>query len=84
MAEFYYCMGIYLDKYFCEKTCKKRENCRYYDINIYDHYKHMWDKMDFLVCYEPCQYYIPRQEEQESESGECEDPFALLMQHDMK
>jgi len=84
MIKYSFCLGLYLDRNYMEIQCHKRDKCCYYDENIYAHYKHMWNDMDFLVCHEPCQYYIPRQEEQESESGECEDPFAPLMQHDMK
>lgn len=79
---FYYCLGLYLSNDFCEHTCKKRDNCRYYDPDIYAHYKHMWDEMDFLVCHDPCQYYLPKREEANVELGEDEDPFAPLMQHD--
>lgn len=77
----YYCLGVTVDANFCEKTCKKRENCRYYDIDVYAHYKHMWNEMDFLVCHEPCQYHVPKYEEQESGIEEEVDPFAPLMQH---
>jgi hypothetical protein len=41
----------------------------------------MWNDMDFLVCHEPCQYYLPKREEANAELREDEDPFAPLMQH---
>lgn len=80
MADFYYCFGIYLDGNFCEKTCKKRENCKYYDVEMFRKYGDIIDRFDFLVCNEDCKYYSPRKEE-EPERGEEDDPFAPLMQH---
>ena len=74
---YYYCFGIYLDAQFCEQTCKKRENCRYYDINIYAKYKHMWDEMDFLVCQEPCQHYSPKREDYDVHERPDEDTLAF-------
>jgi len=79
-----YCLGYVLDGNYCEKTCKKRDNCRYYDENIYAHYKHIWSEMDFLMCYEPCQYYLPIKEDEDICMSEEVDPFAAFMQHDMK
>ena len=73
----YYCLGVTLDANFCERTCKKRENCKYYDLDIYAHYKHMWNDMDFLVCFEPCQYYLPKHEEVKVELSEEENIFAI-------
>ena len=84
MADFYYCFGLYLDGNFCEKTCKKRDNCRYYDENLFRKYGDIIDRFDFLVCNDVCKYYSPKREEVKSESGDDEDPFATLMQHDIK
>lgn len=64
---FYFCFGIYLDANFCEKTCKKRDNCKYYDVNLYRKYSDIIDQFDFLVCEENCKYYTPRQEEVQEE-----------------
>lgn len=83
-VKYWYCLGLYLSNDFCEHTCKKRDNCRYYDVDVYAHNKHIWHEMDFLVCHEPCQYYLPKREEVNVELREDEDPFAPLMQHDMK
>jgi len=75
--KFYYCLGYTLDGNFCEKICKKRENCKYYDQDIYRKYKDIWHKFDFLVCFDPCQYYSPRREEVKCELTEEEDIFNL-------
>ena len=83
-VKYWYCLGVILDGNLCEKTCKKRDNCKYYDVDVYAHNKHIWNEMDFLVCHEPCQYYLAKREEINVELRENEDPFAPLMQHDMK
>ena len=82
--KFWYCHGITLDGNYCEKICKKRENCKYYDVDFYSKYRDILDKCDFLVCFEPCKYYSPKREEVSFELSDDEDPFAPLMQHDMK
>ena len=84
MANFYYCLGYWLDLNCCEHICNKRDNCKYYDVDIYSKFKHIWDQFDFLVSHEPCQYYLPKREEVNVELSEDEDPFAPLMQHDLK
>ena len=81
---FYYCFGLYLTKEFVEKTCKKRENCRYYDENLFRKYGDIIERFDFLVCNEDCRYYSPIKEETESGLREDEDPFAPLVQQDLK
>ena len=63
MIEFWYCHGIELDANYVEHTCKKRENCRYYDHDFYRKYAGMLDRCDFLVCFAPCPHFIPRREE---------------------
>ena len=77
MADFYYCFGIYLDGNFCEKTCKKRENCKYYDADLFRKYGDIIDRFDFLVCNEDCKYYTPRHEEVKVELSPEEDIFAI-------
>jgi hypothetical protein len=81
MSEFYYCQGHYLDGNYAEHTCKKRDNCKYYDEDFYRKYADMLDRFDFLVCFEPCPYFIPRREERKCELSEEDDPFATLKQH---
>ena len=56
---YYYCLGVYLSSDFCEHTCKKRDNCLYYDVDICSKFKDIWGQFDFLVCYDPCEYYFP-------------------------
>ena len=77
MADFWYCFGIYLDENFCEKTCKQRENCRYYDEDMFRKYGDIIDRFDFLVCNEDCKYYTPRREEQKCELSEEQDVFNI-------
>ena len=74
MADFYYCLGVWLDGNFMEHTCKKRGNCRYYQEDFFRRYGDMLDRFDFLVCYDPCEYYSPKCEEVERKHDE--DPFA--------
>lgn len=73
---YYYCLGVYLSSDFCEHTCKKRDNCRYYDVDIYSKFKDIWDQFDFLICKEDCKYYVPREPEAEKYSADEVDPFA--------
>ena len=73
---YYYCLGVYLSSDFCEHTCKKRDNCRYYDVDIYRKFKDIWDQFDFLICKEDCKYYVPREPEAEKLSADEVDPFA--------
>ena len=77
MADFWYCFGIYLDGNFCEKTCKKRENCRYYDEDMFRKYGDIIDRFDFLVCNEDCKYYTPKKEEQKCDLTEEQDIFNI-------
>lgn len=77
MADFYYCLGVWLDGNFMEHTCNKRGNCRYYQEDFFVRYKDMLDRFDFLVCNEDCKYYSPRKEEQKCELSEEQDVFNI-------
>lgn len=77
MADFYYCLGHYLDANFCEKTCKKRENCKYYVEDVFRKYADIIDRFDFLVCGENCKFYTPRHEEVKSDLTEDQDIFNI-------
>lgn len=77
MADFYHCFGICLDANFCEKTCKKRENCKYYVEDLYRKYADIIDKFDFLICEEDCKYYTPRYEEVKCDLSDEEDIFNI-------
>lgn len=77
MADFYYCLGHWLDGNFMEHTCKKRENCKYYDEAFFVKYKDMLDRFDFLICKEKCEYYLPRREEVKCELTEEQDIFKI-------
>ena len=60
-----------------EKTCKKRDNCKYYTEDFFRRYRDQLDDCDFLVCYEPCRYYLPRREEVKVELKEDQDIFNI-------
>ena len=79
MADFYYCLGIWLDGNFMEHTCKKRVNCRYYQEDFFSRYADMLDRFDFLICKEDCKYYAPREPEAEKLSADEVDPFATCL-----
>ena len=79
MADFYYCLGIWLDGNFMEHTCKKRGNCRYYQEDFFSRYADMLDRFDFLICKEDCKYYAPREPEAEKLSADEVDPFATCL-----
>ena len=58
-----YCHGWTIDakKGFCEVTCKRRERCRYFDIDFYRHHGHHLDDFEEMFPMEPCQYFIERE-----------------------
>ena len=73
----YFCLGIFIDGNFMEHTCKKRDNCRYYQEDIFVKYKYEMHNADFLICNEDCKYYTPRREEQKCELSEEQDIFNI-------
>lgn len=77
MAEFYYCMGHWLDENFMEHVCKQKENCKYYQEDFFVKYKDMLDRCDFLICKEKCEYHLPMHEEVKRELKEDKDIFAI-------
>lgn len=79
MADFYYCLGVWLSSDFMEHTCKKRGNCRYYQEDFFSRYADMLDRFDFLICKEDCKYYAPVRDDSDKDSGEDEDPFATCL-----
>ena len=76
MIEFWYCFGIEIDEDFMEHTCKRRENCMYYDHEFFRKFAGMLYRCDFLVCFHPCRHFIPRHEELKIEREEV-DPFMI-------
>ena len=76
MIEFWYCLGVEMDGNFMEHTCKRRENCKYYDHDFFRKFAGMLDRCDFLVCFHPCERFIPRHEEVKIERND-EDIFGF-------
>ncbi len=70
-----FCMGTVLDEYFSERTCEKRENCRYYVDGFYA--RNISHIDDFEQIHntpgKPCAYYYPREKEQQQRHSESDE-----------
>jgi hypothetical protein len=77
MPNFAYCLGHVLDGNYSERTCKHRENCRYYIEDLFVKYRGQLDDAEMLICFEPCPYYLPKREEQKCELSPDKDIFKV-------
>ena len=77
MPNFAYCLGHVLDGNYSERTCKHRENCRYYIEDLFVKYRGQLDDAELLICFDPCPYYLPKHEEVKLELSPEEDIFRV-------
>lgn len=61
-----------------EVTCKKRENCVYFDLEFYRKHGHHLDEFDEMFPYEPCQFFFPKKVEEKKAEKE-ENPFDIFL-----
>ena len=63
---------------FNEVTCRRRESCRYYDVEFYKKHAHHLDEFEEMFPMEPCQFFLPNYKSVKKEEGvENNDFFAL-------
>ena len=82
MPKYSFCHGWTVDvrKGFSEVTCRRRESCRYYDVEFYRHHGHHLEDFDEMFPFEPCQFFLPRGESRGTVAKEDhEDSFLDLL-----
>ena len=73
-----YCLGIVLDGNYVEKTCKRRDNCRYYLEDIFTRFKpdELADEPLLNEAGMECCYYLPKRDIVEIAASD--EPFAPI------
>lgn len=77
--QYYFCLGVILDGNYVEKTCKVRDNCKYYLHDLFRRFPTALGDGE-MILNEPgkeCTNYLQRQERIEHKH-EDEDPFAII------
>jgi hypothetical protein len=72
MPKYSFCHGWTVDvrKGFSEVTCRRRESCRYYDVDFYRHHGHHLEDFDEMFPFEPCLFFTKKPESVKKEE-EC-------------
>ena len=76
--KFGFCHGWMFSPFgFGEVTCKRRECCRYYDVDFYKNHGNHLDDFEEMFPMEPCPFFLAMEEKRKTETIES-DPLDVF------